>query len=288
MYWIDHHRLCDEIRRQSEYLTTALARVRSGTPVLDCPGWSAADLAVHLHAGFTWAAGLLDSGSVDFRPPHVFLRDIPDDEMDLDAPWPAYVDVLTRAHTKSPVGVRIAERNMEPLDRAAAVLLDALESGGPDRPVWTCLGEQRSRFWGAWGAMEASIHRLDAEAMLGVTPTLDRDVSEQLVGFFLAIVTEPASVAFFDPQITRLRTSGERILVRALDSGGGPGEWLLHLRPAGPVLLEPGSARPDVTVEAPGEILLPLLKRRVAPTAPGIRVTGDGDVLLDYLTHVFS
>ncbi|MER7974261.1 maleylpyruvate isomerase N-terminal domain-containing protein [Streptomyces sp. NPDC096080] len=288
MYWIDHYRLCAEIRRQSGHLTTALARLHPGTPVLDCPGWTAADLAAHLHAGFTWAAGLLTGGTTDFRPPHAFLGDVADEEVDPDAPWPAYVDTLTHAHAKSPVGIRIAEGGGEPLDRAAAALLDALESGGPDRPVWTCLGEQRARFWAAWGALEAGIHRLDAEAVLGAAPALDREVSEQLVGVLLALVAEPASAAFFDPQFTRLRTSGERILVRALDSGGGPGQWLLGLLPEGPALLEPGSARPHVTVEAPGELLLPLLKRRVPPTAPGIRVTGDGDVLLDYLAHVFS
>ncbi|MFF0111804.1 maleylpyruvate isomerase N-terminal domain-containing protein [Streptomyces prasinus] len=289
MYWLGHTRLCDDIRRQCAHLFTALGRVDPETPVPHCPGWNAAHLAAHVHAAFTWAAGLLNSGTVEFRPPHEFLRDIPDDAVDPDAPWPVYVDGLTRAHRRTPLGERIAgEHTGDPLAKSADALVDALLAGGPDRPVWTCVGEPRARFWAAWGALEAGIHRLDAEAMLGVTPELDRDVAEQLVGFTLEVVAHPSSTSFFDPRFARLRKSGERILVRAVGSTGGPGEWLIHLVPSGPVLLEPGSGRPDVTVEAPGELLLPLLKRRVPLSAPGIRTTGDGDVMADWLEHVVS
>ncbi|MFI8303007.1 hypothetical protein ACIF80_06075 [Streptomyces sp. NPDC085927] len=41
-------------------------------------------------------------------------------------------------------------------------------------------------------------------------------------------------------------------------------------------------------MEAPGELLLPLLKRRVPLSAPGVRTTGDGDVMADWLEHVVS
>lgn len=289
MYWIDHTRLCDDIRRQCGHLFTALGRVAPETPVRHCPGWSAAHLAAHVHAAFTWAAGLLHSGTTEFRPPHEFLREVSEDAVDSEAPWPLYVDGLTRVHRKTPLGERIAGKHAgDPLAEAADALVDALLTGGPDRPVWTCVGEPSARFWAAWGALEAGIHRLDAEAMLGITPQLDGEVAEQLVGFSLGIVTDPSSASFFDPRFARLRKSGEHILVRAAGSTGGPGEWLIHLAPSGPVLLQPDAGRPDVTVEAPGELLLPLLKRRVPLSAPGVRVTGDGDVMADWLEHVVS
>jgi hypothetical protein len=275
--------------QQCAHLFTALGRVDPETPVPHCPGWSAAHLAAHVHAAFTWAAGLLHSGTAEFRPPHEFLREVPEDAMDPGAPWPLYVDGLTRAHRGTPLGERIAGRHtVDPLAESADALTDVLLTGGPDRPVWTPVGEPSSRFWAAWGALESGIHRLDAEAMLGVTPELDREVAGQLVGLTLEVTAGPSATSFFAPQFARLRKSGERILVRAVGSTEGPGEWLIHLAPSGPVLLEPGAGRPDVTVEAPGELLLPLLKRRVPLSAPGVRVTGDADVMVHWLEHVVS
>ncbi|MFJ1647749.1 maleylpyruvate isomerase family mycothiol-dependent enzyme [Streptomyces sp. NPDC088258] len=289
MYWIDHTRLCHEIRRQCLHLSAALRRVDPETRVPDCPGWTAAHLAGHLHAAFTWAAGMLNSGAAEFRPPHTFLPDIPDGALDAGAPWTSYVDALAHAHLKTPLGSRIVEdHTVAPFVEAADAFVDALLAAGPDRPVWTCLGEPRSRGWATWGALESGIHRLDAEAMLGLAPELDREVAEELVDFILELVTEPASTAFFDPRLAQLRKSGERILLRAVGSTRGPGEWLIHLAPCGPVLLAPGTGRPDVTVDAPGELLLPLLKRRLPLSSPGIRVTGDGDVMRDWLDHVRS
>ncbi|MEV7422216.1 MULTISPECIES: maleylpyruvate isomerase N-terminal domain-containing protein [unclassified Streptomyces] len=289
MFWNDHTRLCDEIRLQCRRLSAVLAQVDPGTPVPGCPGWTAAHLTGHLHAAFTWATGMLNSGTVEFRPPHTFLPDIPDGALDTGAPWPAYIDALTHAHLKTPLGTRIVEEHsVAPLTESADAFVDALLASGPDRPVWACLGEPRARCWATWGALESGIHRMDAEVMLGVTPELDRDVAEELVAFTLELATRPASAAFFDPQLARLRHSGERMLLRAAGSTGGPGEWLIHLGPSGPVLLAPDAGRPDVIVDAPGELLLPLLKRRLPLSAPGIRVTGDRDVVRDWLDHVFS
>ncbi|GHG69568.1 maleylpyruvate isomerase N-terminal domain-containing protein [Streptomyces griseocarneus] len=290
MYQPSHARLCDEIAQQAGHLAEALARLDYAGRIDTCPGWTAAHLMGHVHTAFVWATGILTSPGAEFHAPHAFLPEIPEGALDPAMPWSQYVDALARAYLDAPSGQRaVEERLVTPVTSSADAFVAALRGGGPDAPAWTTYGEPRSRFWAAWGALEAAVHRADADIALGAEPRLDPDVALSSLNFWFTSMGQPGVAAFLNPRLADLRRSGELILFRG--DGTSPdrsGQWLLRLSPSGPALVAPDSGRPDATVRASADQLLLLTKRRLPVTAPTIRISGDTGLVRHWLDHVLA
>jgi uncharacterized protein (TIGR03083 family) len=108
--------------------------------VPSCPGWDVADLARHLGSVQRWSATALRTAApADFPDGPADLEEIPD--------W---------------------------YDESARQLLDALSATSPDAPSWHFGPKPRyAEFWFRRQALEAAVHRWDAETALGAASPID-------------------------------------------------------------------------------------------------------------------
>lgn len=138
-------------------------------PVPTCPGWSLADLAVHLGSAQRYVAHIvrqrLDAAP---DPTDLSLYDLPTDPAVL-ARWPQ----PQNAPNSDPLPEFLVDWVREGADRLEAALLEA----GPDTPVWTWSVEQTSGFWLRMQTTEVAIHRWDAEASVGQPDPLDTELA---------------------------------------------------------------------------------------------------------------
>lgn len=117
--------------------SAAIAALLQG-PVLDrevpgCPGWVLRDLGLHLGVVQRWATAVVQSGE-RLRQQEV---SVPDDTL---AAW---------------------------FSEGTGALVEALEAAG-DRPAWVLAGAPTTAFWRRRQAVEAAVHRVDAERSAGV------------------------------------------------------------------------------------------------------------------------
>ena len=179
------------------FLRADVARVadaiRAGRerPVASCPGWTVADLGVHLGVVHRWANEAVQTRATE-RPKGAKEKyGIPPDAPDL-AEW---------------------------YEEAAATLLDTLWTTDLDTPVWSFGGDATARFWVRRQAHEVLVHRWDAQTALGpdaldpIDPEHAADAVDELVMSLLPLRTQPAA-------------DGARRTFH-LHRTDGPGEWFV-------------------------------------------------------------
>ncbi|MEO3783981.1 maleylpyruvate isomerase family mycothiol-dependent enzyme [Actinocorallia sp. B10E7] len=120
-----------DLRAQTDALVGLLNGADLSLPVPTCPGWTLADLAVHVGDGQHWAAELVCTGT----PPPQPRGTAPED---LEAWLRHGTDLLIEAVAKD-----------------------------PDAQVWTFLGPRPARFWGRRMRNDLLVHRADAALALG-------------------------------------------------------------------------------------------------------------------------
>jgi uncharacterized protein (TIGR03083 family) len=106
-----------------------------------CPGWARRDLGLHLGVVQRWATAVVQTGE-RLRQPEAEVAD------EALAAW---------------------------FTEGADALVEALETAG-DRPAWVLAGAPTTAFWRRRQAVEAVVHRVDAERSAGI----DRPVPETL------------------------------------------------------------------------------------------------------------
>jgi uncharacterized protein (TIGR03083 family) len=186
-----------EFERTAAELAAVFDRVDPGAAVPGCPGWTLADLALHIGAGQRWAASILLSGTAQ-KVPEVLRTTIS---------WADWYAGTT------------------------AALAAAIRAVDPDEPCWNFAPvDQRAGFWSRRRMHETAIHLVDAVQAgdPGVTglevipPAIAADGVDEVFGVFL-----PRMLARgFAPAVTR------QIGVRATDTGD---EWTLTPVPEGAV-----------------------------------------------------
>jgi uncharacterized protein (TIGR03083 family) len=205
----------------------AAANVFASSPdaqIVHCPGWTVADLIRHHGGVLRWAEAIVRSGEP------VLEEDAGPEDADELRGW--YVQ---SAHAF------VATASRTDRDRACWTF------GRPPERVW---------FWIRRQALEAAVHRWDAEFAMGTAPTLARD----LAGLGITEVVED----LFPRQVALGRTPGlsRRLQLRASDLDQ---TWRLP---------STGTEASDAVLEAEAAVLLLFLWRRTDLDDPRIRFTG--------------
>lgn len=180
------------LEHDGQLLADLAERAGTDAPVPTCPPWRIADLLRHTGSVHRWAAGYVGEGRVE-------RVDFP------DAPELAGAELLAWFR------------------EGHAALVHTLTEAPADVQCWTFLptaAPSPLAFWARRQAHETAVHRMDAEAALGlayapVKPEFAEDgVDELLTGFH----ARPRS---------RVRTPEPRVMrVRAADTGA---VWTVHL-----------------------------------------------------------
>ncbi|HET6741236.1 MAG TPA: maleylpyruvate isomerase N-terminal domain-containing protein [Kribbella sp.] len=238
-----------EFERAAADFAAALERVDPGSAVPACPGWTVADLALHLGSQQRWAAAILLSGTA---------QKVPDVRRRTTISWSDWYVGTT------------------------AALLAAIRAVDPDEPCWNFAPvEQRAGFWARRRLHETAIHLVDltqaAEAAgkpvgtgLAVVPaTVAADGVDEVFEVFV-----PRMLARgFAPAVTR------QVGVRATDTGH---EWTLTPVSAGdPPRLERGRAMGAAVLSGTAADLVRCLWKRLPETA--LTVEGDAGVAAGFL-----
>lgn len=228
------------LRGDGELLADAAAGAGLDAPVPACPDWRVRDLVRHTGAVHRWAtrhvAEALPSYA-DFEP---FEEAAPGDGGLLD--W--YRDGHIR-------------------------LVDALTAAPADLACWSFLpAPSPLEFWCRRQAHETAVHRVDAQAALGigpspVDPAFAADGVDELLGGFHA------------RRSSKVRTEQPRTLrVRADDV---PGDWLVHLSSEPPRVERSVGGAADCEVHAPAvDLYLTLWNRG---SYDRLSVSGDAALL---------
>ena len=225
--------LLDQLRLDVDAIGRVLTRA-PGAAVTHCPGWSVADLVRHHGDVHRWATAIVATGRPD----------------DVEHGGPEDPALLAEWYAEG-----------------AAALLEVLVSTDPERECWT-FGRPPGRawFWTRRQALEAAVHRWDAEAAVGTPAPLPDPVAD-------AGITEVAE-DLYPRQVALGRTPPlpAPLSLTAIDSGR---TWTI----AGDGSTAAGAPAAGATVGGPAERLLLLLWRRVALDDTSLEVSGPPAVL---------
>lgn len=187
--------------RTAAELAAVFDRVDPAAAVPNCPGWTLADLALHIGAGQRWAAAILLSGTAQ-NVPEVKRATLS---------WADWYAGTT------------------------AALAAAIRAVDPDEPCWNFAPvEQRAGFWSRRRLHETLIHLVDA-VQAGVAPgeqaasgltVVPAELAADGVDEVFEVFLPRMLVRGFPPAVTR------QIGVRATDTGD---EWTLTPAPDGAV-----------------------------------------------------
>ncbi|MDH6108703.1 uncharacterized protein (TIGR03083 family) [Kitasatospora sp. MAP12-15] len=240
--------------------------------VPSCPGWAIGDLAMHLGGVHRYVAHVL-RGRLQEPPDSTDLAIL---HLPADATgWPD----PQHAPNRAPVPPGLADWFAQGAEELAALFA----STPPGEPVWTWSAEQSAGFWLRMQAIEAAVHRWDAEHALGDTQPIDPDLAADAIAQTFEVMA---------PARRSLRQappgSGERIRLRRTD---GPGTWTAHFDGPDVHLDARPDARPDgetgscdVELAGPAEELMLFLWQRIP--AARLETKGDQAVLDRYFTLV--
>ncbi|QEU91275.1 maleylpyruvate isomerase family mycothiol-dependent enzyme [Streptomyces kanamyceticus] len=242
----DAHRTA--IAEESAKFAEAIKGADLATPVPGCPGWTLLDLVRHAGSVQRWFAVLLRQSVQE--PPR--SRDVDLRLPASDDGWPDW------------------------LLEGAAEAADVFGAMDPDAPMWTWGADGHARFWVRRMLFETLVHRVDAEAALGLPSTIDPALAADGVDEFL--VNLPFATPFA-PGVARLRGTGETIRFHRTDA---PGDWLVRLAPDGFRAVRDdvrADVTPTATVGGPAAELLLLLYGRTDRAAAAFEVAGDEALL---------
>ncbi|MFN2624868.1 MAG: maleylpyruvate isomerase family mycothiol-dependent enzyme [Mycobacteriales bacterium] len=210
-----------------------------------CPDWMVADLVAHTGVVFAHKARIVRSRSLE-----------PSESRDLRP------DGLT------------GDTLLAWYDAAFGDLLEALETTDPDLDLWTWDGTNKASFWPRRMALEAAIHRWDAEVSVGAPRPIDAElaadgVDEMLLVFFPKERDRP------DLEPEELY-AGPRGIIQLAETDGGR-SWSVDLRSDLPAATRGAPATADAAVRASAADLFLFVWRRVGLDA--VETSGDEALL---------
>ncbi|MFI6106544.1 maleylpyruvate isomerase family mycothiol-dependent enzyme [Streptomyces sp. NPDC051310] len=225
-----HARYCDAVEGYVARLVATVRDADPAAPVPTCPGWTLADLVLHVGTVHRWTEHLVGTRAT---------RRVRTDEVPLGLPGEP--------------GARA-----DWLARGAAACLRTLRAADPQAAMWSHGADPHVRFFPRRLLFEAVVHLADAELALGEEPVVEPGLAADGVEEFLenlpyvSWVAEPVSQLGRDGDVLRLcATDGASAWTITL--GGGGFSWSRQARAA---------AEATATVSATaGDLLLYLYGR---------------------------
>ncbi|SBT48348.1 maleylpyruvate isomerase family mycothiol-dependent enzyme [Micromonospora auratinigra] len=216
------------LRTEGPAFAAAVAEAPPQTPVLSCPGWTVADLALHLTRVYVWARTVVTAGGTA-RP--------------------------ERHDPELPAGLTPAQWYRQEYDR----LITLLEGLDPETPAWNFAPQpKKAGFWPRRLAHETAVHRWDAQLAIGAGEPIEAKLAADGVSEVLDT---------WLPAGRRVNPGQWRGVVQ-LTATDAAQEWYLRLRGEGVALLDTATildhddhnARAQVTGTA-SDLLLALMGR---------------------------
>ena len=208
----------------------AAAGIEIAPAVPSCPGWVVTDLILHLGMVHRFVACII--GERMQEPPS---RD--------DRPWLELTEEWTgwlppgRAPQRSPVPAGL----LGWFHAGAADLQERFRAADPDEQVWTWSADHSVGFWQQMQAIEAAVHRWDAQNALGAAQPLDADLAAYASGQTFEVMAPMRRTVGKAPP-----GQGERFSFQRTD---GPGTWVVQFD--GDAVL-PGTPDGDYDIQVSG------------------------------------
>ncbi|MER5335092.1 maleylpyruvate isomerase family mycothiol-dependent enzyme [Micromonospora sp. NPDC002717] len=188
------------LRAEGPAFAAAVAEAPPETPVLSCPGWTVADLTLHLAAIYRWVRSFAGAGAAT-RPPGRPERIEPEAGVAPLRLWQQEYDQLM-------------------------TLFDALD---PEAPAWNWAPQpKKAGFWPRRMAHETAVHRWDAQLAIAAGEPVEAKLAADGVSEVLDTWL-PAG---------RRRTAGRWHGVVQLSAVDAAQQWFLRLRGEGVALLD--------------------------------------------------
>ncbi|MGP9022692.1 maleylpyruvate isomerase family mycothiol-dependent enzyme [Streptomyces sp. BR1] len=258
-----------QFHRETEALEAAVRReLATGgeqTPLVpSCPGWSLSDLVMHLGSVHRYVIRVIEerAPSQPDSTDLAFLR-FPGDAKG----WPH----PEQAPNRGPLPPGLLDWFAD----GAARLERLFATRDPREEVWTWSTEQTVGFWQRIQAIEAAVHRWDAENTVGKPGPVDTLLAVDAVTHTFRVMAPFRRAVQQAP-----RGSGERMRFRQSD---GAGIWIIQFE-GDEVLVNEGTACCDVELTATASDLMLFLWQRVP--ADHLEVRGDRSLLDRYFTLV--
>ncbi|HET9139427.1 maleylpyruvate isomerase family mycothiol-dependent enzyme [Actinophytocola sp.] len=226
--------------------------------VPSCPGWSVADLVLHLGGVHRLIAAVVRDRITS--PPNLSGVSLPRQEG-----WPDPND--------APNLVPLPASLVDWFAAGAEALVTTLRETAPGEQVWTWSAEQNVGFWQRMQAIEAAVHRWDAENAVGTPAPVDPELAADAVAQTFQVMA-PARRAWRGAP----PGSGERLAFRQTD---GADRWVVHFDGTH-VRLDDGAAPVELAGSA-SDLMLFLWQRTGTDR---LTVTGDAALADRYFTLV--
>jgi uncharacterized protein (TIGR03083 family) len=155
----------------------------------------------------------------------------------------------------------------------AGMLESQFRGSNPDEQVWTWSRSQTVGFWARMQAIEAAVHRWDAERAIGAAQPVEANLAADAVGQTFEVMAPMRRAQAQAPP-----GRGERFRFRRTDGGQ---TWTVHFDREDVQLLEP-AADCDVEMAGTASDLMLFLWQRIP--ADHLDVKGDMTVLDRYFT----
>ena len=241
------------------------AAVCEVAPVVpSCPGWVVTDLILHLGMVHRLLARLI--GERMQQPPEG--RDWP--WLELTQEWRGWLPP-GRAPQQSPVPAGL----LDWFHNGAADLQQRFRTTSPGEQVWTWSADHTAGFWQRMQAIEAAVHRWDAENAAGAGRPLDAVLAADAVGQTFQVMVPMRRMAAKAPP-----GRGERYVFQRTD---GPDRWAVQFD-GDAVILGTPDGHYDIQISGTASDLTLFLWQRAVPGE--LDIQGDPSLLSRYFTLV--
>lgn len=261
MDYVEHFR-----REAAAFQAAARVAVNSAAApaVPSCPGWVVTDLVLHLGVVHRLVAHVVRDRMQ--QPPRAGDRSWPR----LPGEWASWLPP-GHAPQDSPVPPGLADWFGE----GAAELAGQFRAAGPGERVWTWSADHSVGFWQRMQAIEAAVHRWDAQNAVGEPEPVDAELAADAIGQTFQIMA-PMRRAFAKAPPGR----GERFVFQRID---GPGTWAVRFD-GDAVTAGPAGGDCDVHISGTASDLALYLWQR--PVTGNLQVRGDTSLVSRYFTLV--
>ena len=232
--------------------------------IRSCPGWVVTDLVLHLGVVHRSVARVI--GGRLQQPPGVGDRSW----LGLEEEWRGWLPP-GRAPQRSPVPSGL----LGWFHAGAADLQERFRAADPGEQVWTWSADHSVGFWQRMQAIEAAVHRWDAENAVGAARPIDAALAADAIGQTFEVMAPMRRTVGKAPP-----GQGERFLFQCAD---GPGRWAVRFD-GDAVLLGTAEGDYDIQISGTASDLALFLWQR--PVTGKLDVQGDPSLLSRYFALV--